>query len=70
MKRSNHWWLVRNRGEEGNVPQNVLEPVGSASPVQEQQVSSATPPQPPRPDVSPGFLLRHSGAAAGPSPWT
>uniref|UniRef100_H3CE46 EPS8 signaling adaptor L3b n=1 Tax=Tetraodon nigroviridis TaxID=99883 RepID=H3CE46_TETNG len=25
VKRSNHWWLIRNRGEEGSVPQNVLE---------------------------------------------
>ncbi|CAF91522.1 unnamed protein product [Tetraodon nigroviridis] len=22
VKRSNHWWLIRNRGEEGSVPQN------------------------------------------------
>ncbi|CAG07511.1 unnamed protein product [Tetraodon nigroviridis] len=37
VKRSNHWWLIRNRGEEGSVPQNVLELMGSSSsPVEEQ----------------------------------
>lgn len=38
VKRSSHWWLVRNRGEEGSVPQNVLEVV-SSGPAEDQQVS-------------------------------
>lgn len=39
VKKSNHWWLIRNRGEEGSVPQNVLELMSSGSPVENQQVS-------------------------------
>lgn len=38
VKRSSHWWLVRSRGEEGSVPQNVLELV-SSGPAEDQQVS-------------------------------
>ncbi|XP_067448132.1 epidermal growth factor receptor kinase substrate 8-like protein 3b [Thunnus thynnus] len=34
IQKSKQWWLVRNtRGEEGNVPQNVLEPMNSAGPI-------------------------------------
>lgn len=47
VKRSSHWWLIRNRGEEGSVPQNVLE-LMSGSPVEEEQVSRAEPSQPPQ----------------------
>lgn len=43
MKRSNNWWLIRNnRGEEGSVPQNVVELTRSSSPLEDQQVSRAT----------------------------
>lgn len=43
VKRSSHWWLIRNRGEEGSVPQNVLELMNSGSSVEEEQVSRAEP---------------------------
>lgn len=40
MKRSSQWCLIRNsRGEEGSVPQIVLEPMRSGSPAEDQQVS-------------------------------
>ncbi|XP_029362624.1 epidermal growth factor receptor kinase substrate 8-like protein 3b [Echeneis naucrates] len=36
IQKSKQWWLVRNaRQEEGNVPQNVLEPITSAGPTEE-----------------------------------
>lgn len=42
VKMSNNWWLIRNnRGEEGNVPRNVVE-LRSSSPLEDQQVSRAT----------------------------
>ncbi|KAM8864033.1 epidermal growth factor receptor kinase substrate 8-like protein 3b isoform 1-T4 [Spinachia spinachia] len=35
VQKSRQWWLVRNtRGEEGHVPQNVLEPMDGRGPVQ------------------------------------
>ncbi|XP_034551806.1 epidermal growth factor receptor kinase substrate 8-like protein 3b [Notolabrus celidotus] len=38
IQKSKQWWLVRNSGdEEGNVPQNVLEPMESGRPMEEQQ---------------------------------
>ncbi|XP_077401437.1 epidermal growth factor receptor kinase substrate 8-like protein 3b isoform X2 [Vanacampus margaritifer] len=38
VQRSKQWWLVRNnRAVQGNVPQNVLEPVRSGFPVEEMQ---------------------------------
>lgn len=75
VKRSNHWWLIRSRGDEGSVPQNVLELINGSSPVEDQQVSRAEPSRAkPRPaalrtNFIP-FALRHSGTPAGPSPWT
>lgn len=43
VKMSNNWWLIRNnRGEEGNVPRNVVELTRSSSPLEDQQVSPAT----------------------------
>lgn len=43
VKMSNNWWLIRNnRGEEGNVPRNVVELTRSSSPPGDQQVSRAT----------------------------
>lgn len=43
MKMSNNWWLIRNnRGEEGNVPRNVVELTRGSSPLEDQQVSPAT----------------------------
>ncbi|XP_061528986.1 epidermal growth factor receptor kinase substrate 8-like protein 3b [Phycodurus eques] len=38
VQRSKQWWLVRNnRAVEGNVPQNVLEPLRSSLPVEEMR---------------------------------
>ncbi|XP_051913317.1 epidermal growth factor receptor kinase substrate 8-like protein 3b isoform X1 [Hippocampus zosterae] len=38
VQRSKQWWLVRNnRAVEGNVPQNVLEPLRSGLPVEEMR---------------------------------
>ncbi|TNM87189.1 hypothetical protein fugu_007419 [Takifugu bimaculatus] len=38
VKMSNNWWLIRNnRGEEGNVPRNVVELTRSSSPPGDQQ---------------------------------
>lgn len=43
VKMSNNWWLIRNnRGEEGNVPRNVVELTRSGSPLEDQQVSRVT----------------------------
>lgn len=43
VKMANNWWLIRNnRGEEGNVPRNVVELTRSSSPLEDQQVSRAT----------------------------
>ena len=43
IQKSKQWWLVRNtRGQEGNVPQNVLEPVSSNGPMEDAPVSKAT----------------------------
>ncbi|KAL7397971.1 hypothetical protein ABVT39_002431 [Epinephelus coioides] len=36
VNKSKQWWLVRNtRNEEGNVPQNVLEPIRSSEPMED-----------------------------------
>ncbi|XP_037628293.1 epidermal growth factor receptor kinase substrate 8-like protein 3b [Sebastes umbrosus] len=36
VQKTKQWWLVRNsRDEEGNVPQNVLEPMKSAGPMED-----------------------------------
>ncbi|AWP09555.1 putative epidermal growth factor receptor kinase substrate 8-like protein 3 [Scophthalmus maximus] len=36
IQKSKQWWLVRNaRNEEGNIPQNVLEPMKSARPMED-----------------------------------
>ncbi|XP_040921347.1 epidermal growth factor receptor kinase substrate 8-like protein 3b [Toxotes jaculatrix] len=36
IQKSKQWWLVRNsRNEEGNIPQNVLEPVKSTGPMED-----------------------------------
>lgn len=44
VKMSNNWWLIRNnRGEEGNIPRNIVELMRSSSPLEDQQVSRATP---------------------------
>ncbi|XP_054647201.1 epidermal growth factor receptor kinase substrate 8-like protein 3b isoform X2 [Dunckerocampus dactyliophorus] len=40
VQRSKQWWLVRNkRGEDGNVPQNVLESIRSGLPVVDMRPS-------------------------------
>lgn len=79
VKRSSHWWLIRNRGEEGSVPQNILELMNSSSPVEEGQVSRAelsrAEPRTTalRTNLTSGFIpfaLCHSGTPAGPPPWT
>ncbi|XP_042347185.1 epidermal growth factor receptor kinase substrate 8-like protein 3b [Plectropomus leopardus] len=42
VQKSKQWWLVRNtRNEEGNVPQNVLEPMKSGGPMEDQLDSHA-----------------------------
>ncbi|XP_077371048.1 epidermal growth factor receptor kinase substrate 8-like protein 3b isoform X2 [Festucalex cinctus] len=44
VQRSKQWWLVRNnRAVEGNVPQNVLEPVRSGFPVEEMRPTRGPP---------------------------
>nr|XP_057941234.1 epidermal growth factor receptor kinase substrate 8-like protein 3 isoform X1 [Doryrhamphus excisus] len=36
LQRSKQWWLVRNdRGQDGNVPQNVLEPIRGGMPAED-----------------------------------
>lgn len=36
VQKSKQWWLVRNtQGQEGNVPQNVLEPMDGAEPMED-----------------------------------
>lgn len=40
IQKSKQWWFVRNnRDEEGNVPQNVLEPMKKTGPMNELPVS-------------------------------
>lgn len=37
IQKSKQWWLVRNtQGQEGNVPQNVLEPMDGAEPMEDR----------------------------------
>ncbi|XP_061910703.1 epidermal growth factor receptor kinase substrate 8-like protein 3 [Entelurus aequoreus] len=40
VQKSKQWWLVRNQhGEQGNVPQNVLEPIRRGIPVEDMRSS-------------------------------
>lgn len=69
VRRSSHWWLIRNHGEEGSVPQNVLELI-SSSPVEDQQVSRARRRSSNFTSGFNPFVLGHSGTPAGSPPWT
>lgn len=72
VKMSNNWWLIRNnRGEEGNVPRNVVELKRSSSPLEDQQVRRATlcsSPELRHARAFNPFVLHPSGTQAGPSP--
>lgn len=77
VKRSNQWWLVRHRGDEGSVPHKVLELMSSSTPlmssstpVDDQQVSPAGEPSSCVESSFTPFAFRYSGTPAGPPPWT